>query len=305
MARFPASRVGDMHICPVTDGPKPHVGGPISPPGFSNVRIGGLPAARGADLAVCTGPPDIIVTGAAKVLICFQPAARVTSKTLHGGMVTLGLPTVLFGGASGGAILGWPGPAKSNCHQLAAGRHTGVQQQSAGNCGVEAARQLVNTSTGRNTSEEAMLDDAIEEGLSNKGSPNYKKNDPSTWTNETGGTSPRTRQKILERNGVASELQDQNMDNIAQSVGQGKGVITSHDAGHLWGDPQYIGGGHAVVVTGIKYNADGEPERVFYDDTGRPNACGSSAGAGQFEHSLRPNRKINVTQNAVPWKGKP
>ncbi|KXK21522.1 MAG: hypothetical protein UZ18_ATM001000281, partial [Armatimonadetes bacterium OLB18] len=30
---FPAARVTDMHTCPMSDGPKPHVGGPILPPG--------------------------------------------------------------------------------------------------------------------------------------------------------------------------------------------------------------------------------------------------------------------------------
>ena len=25
----PAARVGDMHTCPLSDGPKPHVGGPV------------------------------------------------------------------------------------------------------------------------------------------------------------------------------------------------------------------------------------------------------------------------------------
>ncbi|PMP77167.1 MAG: type VI secretion protein, partial [Roseiflexus castenholzii] len=30
----PAARVSDMHTCPLSDGPKPHVGGPIMPPGM-------------------------------------------------------------------------------------------------------------------------------------------------------------------------------------------------------------------------------------------------------------------------------
>ena len=42
----PAARVGDMHTCPMSDGPKPHVGGPILPPGAPTVLIGGMPAAR-------------------------------------------------------------------------------------------------------------------------------------------------------------------------------------------------------------------------------------------------------------------
>jgi uncharacterized Zn-binding protein involved in type VI secretion len=66
---MPAARVGDMHACPASDGPKPHVGGPILPPGCPTVMIGYMPAARVGDQATCTGPPDAIAMGCATVLI--------------------------------------------------------------------------------------------------------------------------------------------------------------------------------------------------------------------------------------------
>ena len=94
----PAARVGDMHTCPVTDGPKPHVGGPLLPPGCPTVLIGGQPAARVGDMATCTGPPDNIVKGSATVLIGGQLAARQGDVTAHGGTITLGCPNVLIGG---------------------------------------------------------------------------------------------------------------------------------------------------------------------------------------------------------------
>ncbi|HEY86258.1 MAG TPA: type VI secretion protein [Chloroflexi bacterium] len=65
----PAARVGDMHTCPMFNGPVPHVGGPIIPPGAVTVLIGGQPAARMGDQATCTGPPDAIVKGCPTVLI--------------------------------------------------------------------------------------------------------------------------------------------------------------------------------------------------------------------------------------------
>lgn len=93
-----AARVGDMHTCPmVNPGPVPHVGGPILPPGAPTVLIGGMPAARVGDMAVCTGPPDTIVAGSATVLIGGMPAARMGDSTAHGGVIILGLPTVLIG----------------------------------------------------------------------------------------------------------------------------------------------------------------------------------------------------------------
>lgn len=96
----PAARVGDMHSCPMVDpGPKPHVGGPVLPPGVPTVLIGGQPAAVASGMCACTGPPDTIVKGSATVLIGYKPAARVGDTTAHGGVITgPGCPTVLIGG---------------------------------------------------------------------------------------------------------------------------------------------------------------------------------------------------------------
>jgi len=97
---FEAARVGDMHTCPLSDGPKPHGGGPIIPlPGLvPTVFIGGLPAAVQGFPATCVGPPDAIARGSSTVLIGGLPAARVGDQTAHGGMITLGYPTVIIGG---------------------------------------------------------------------------------------------------------------------------------------------------------------------------------------------------------------
>lgn len=97
---MPAARVGDMHVCPmVTPGvpPIPHVGGPILPPCAITVLTGGMPQARVTDMALCVGPPDVIVIGAFTVLVMSLPAARITSMTAHGGTVVMGFPTVLIG----------------------------------------------------------------------------------------------------------------------------------------------------------------------------------------------------------------
>ncbi|WP_259158431.1 MULTISPECIES: PAAR domain-containing protein [unclassified Xanthomonas] len=75
----------------------PHVGGPIIGPGAPTVLIGGLPAARIGDSAVCVGPPDSIVVGAPTVIISGQPAARLGDSTAHGGVISLGCFTVLIG----------------------------------------------------------------------------------------------------------------------------------------------------------------------------------------------------------------
>ncbi len=94
----PAARVSDMHVCPMSDGPKPHVGGPILPPGCPTVLIGMLPAARATDMCVCVGPPDMIAMGSTTVFIGGLPAARINDPTAHGGKIVLGCFTVMIGG---------------------------------------------------------------------------------------------------------------------------------------------------------------------------------------------------------------
>lgn len=94
---LPAARLMDMHVCPMLTGIVPHVGGPVAGPGCPTVLIGGMPAARVGDMAVCVGPPDVIAMGAFTVLIGGMPAAQMGSLTAHGGTIVLGCPTVLVG----------------------------------------------------------------------------------------------------------------------------------------------------------------------------------------------------------------
>ncbi|MFN1217496.1 PAAR domain-containing protein [Chryseobacterium kwangjuense] len=92
-----AARSTDMHVCPASDGPKPHVGGPILPGGNTTVIIGGLPAAVVGDSCTCAGPPDTLIKGSSSVLIAGKPAVRMGDSTAHGGQVILGCFTVLIG----------------------------------------------------------------------------------------------------------------------------------------------------------------------------------------------------------------
>src|SRR4051794_22834937 len=101
----PAARVGDLHTCPMSDGPKPHVGGPVMPAGCPTVLIGGQPAARVGDMVTCVGPPDTIAKGEPTVLIGRMPAARLGDQTAHGGVIVVGLPTVLIGMTAQGACM--------------------------------------------------------------------------------------------------------------------------------------------------------------------------------------------------------
>lgn len=92
----PAATIGHFHVCPKSNGPVPHVGGPIVA-GSGNVLIGGLPAACVGDLMVCVGPPDKISSGSGSVKINGKAAARMGDNSEHGGKIVIGNPTVLIG----------------------------------------------------------------------------------------------------------------------------------------------------------------------------------------------------------------
>ncbi len=93
----PAARILDFHACPQVTVLVPHVGGPIVT-GALNVIIAGMPAARVSDVAICIGPPDVILQGSSTVWIAGMPAARIGDVTAHGGVIITGAPNVIIGG---------------------------------------------------------------------------------------------------------------------------------------------------------------------------------------------------------------
>jgi uncharacterized Zn-binding protein involved in type VI secretion len=105
MPTGPALRLGDVATCALSDGPKPHVGGPVTPAAtVPTVLIGSRPAAVANSMPggiVCVSPaPNGIATGSVTVLIGGFPAARVGDTSLHGLPIAPGpgCPTVIIGG---------------------------------------------------------------------------------------------------------------------------------------------------------------------------------------------------------------
>lgn len=299
----PAARIGDLHTCPMSDGPKPHVGGPINPPGCPTVLIGGSPAARVGDLATCVSPaPDAIVKGAFPVPIGGQPAARMTDSTAHGGVITLGCPIVLIGlaGTSGN-----PWAAKDACQAAAAGRNPppgttdpngnqlqpNTPGQSYNNCGVESSRQIINQATGASVSQEGLLNQAMSNGWANQVPGNL-------WA--SGGTSPATRAAILQANGVPASMVPATMGDLELAVSQGRGVIAAVDAAPLWGGTTAAGSFHAIVVTGVEYDEHGNIKNVIINDTGM-GTCQQSIPVATFQQALaaRGGAPHVVTNNPI------
>lgn len=142
----PAARITDMHTCPmVTPGtpPVPHVGGPVIGPGVPTVLIGGMPAAVLGDSCTCVGPPDTIILGSTGVMIGGKPAARMGDMTAHGGVISVGCPTVLIGEVS-------PSPTV-----VKASIFSGLKSA------LKATFKKSETDAPKNVAQEKMMNDAI------------------------------------------------------------------------------------------------------------------------------------------------
>jgi uncharacterized Zn-binding protein involved in type VI secretion len=267
------------------------VGGPILPPGAPTVLIGGQPAARMGDQALCAAsPPAPIVKGAFPVPIMNNPAARITDSTGHLGAIALGMPTVLIGlaGTTGNPRLG-----TAACQAAAGGRTSGSTQQSYNNCGVESSRQVINQATGGSVSENALLTQAINSGNAS-GTPG------AALQVANGGTGAAGRQAILAANGVPSTVQGPSMTNMGLATSRGQGVIANLDAAFLWGGSTPTGSFHAVTVTGVEYDDAGNPVNVIINDTGT-GQCGQRVPASQFQQAqnAHSNPQLNVTNNPI------
>lgn len=73
----------------------PHVGGPLVGPGAMTVLVSSMPTATLGSMGVCVGPPTSVVVGNFTVLANNKPIARMMDSTAHGGVITVGNPTVL------------------------------------------------------------------------------------------------------------------------------------------------------------------------------------------------------------------
>jgi len=92
---MPASRITDMHVCPMVTGVVPHVGGPFVL-GSTTVLVGEMPQSRVTDQLVCVGPPDVAVMGCETVLVGMAggggAASAVTGISAMGASVPMQPP---------------------------------------------------------------------------------------------------------------------------------------------------------------------------------------------------------------------
>lgn len=86
-----------QHTCPLSDGPKPHIGGPLLQ-GSPTVYFENKMAGREGDPLQCFSPSlDEVQKGSNTVFINGQAAARVGDMTSHGGQITTGVTAIFIG----------------------------------------------------------------------------------------------------------------------------------------------------------------------------------------------------------------
>ncbi len=92
--------------------------------------------------------------------------------------------------------------------------------------------------------------------------------------------------------GAADTLAD-----VKQAISERRGVVAMVDTHAYWGDE---GGGHAVVVTGVELDKDGNVTAVFINDTGL-GECGLKVPAAKFGQAMKDlaGSRLVVTKGAV------
>lgn len=116
-----------------------------------------------------------------------------------------------------------------------------------------------------------------------------------SFPEDNGGTTAKTRQKILQHFGVKSELIEASVDNISNAVSEGRGVIISVYAGVLyngWSDHRDL---HAITVTSVKKDRYGNVLGFYVCDSGTGGADNSKYYTTFQVKNALSGRPMNVT----------
>lgn len=161
-----------------------------------------------------------------------------------------------------------------------------------GVCGLCSVQNIARMA-GKDLSEFDVVSMAVGAGLCETGA--------NLTPGERGGTDPTSRQRLLSLVGVSSSLDyNTSVEHIADLVENGRGVIVSVDVRDFWKGavPFDQAGGHAVVVTSVDRNRNGEPVAFHICDSGLHDAD-YVVDADKLGQSIRRHRALNVTDGII------
>lgn len=116
-----------------------------------------------------------------------------------------------------------------------------------------------------------------------------------SFPEDNGGTSAKTRQQILQHFGINSELSEASVDNIADAISNGRGVIISVYAGMLyngWSNHRDL---HAITVTSVKKDRYGNVLGFYVCDSGTGGVDNSKFYTTFQVGNALSGRPMNVT----------
>ncbi len=269
MALFTA-RMNDPCLC------NTHGTAPL-PDGALSVKVNSQPTVRVGDAFACGGCANRVQTGASTVTFGGEFAARLTDKSDHGGSIVVGSGNVVIGGPTG---MGCVGAGKSTCQAMAAGRTSGKTKQSYGNCVLESVRQIIRRAKGNEVTEDEMMGHALAmRDVTNK-----------PGTGQHGGANGEVGRQILNDYGVPAERTPKDrppmLADVKQAISERRGVVAFVDPHEISPTLYPSSGNHAVVVTGVELDSDGNVTAVFINDTGA-GECGKRVPAAAFGAALR------------------
>ena len=117
---------------------------------------------------------------------------------------------------------------------------------------------------------------------------------------DNGGTCDYQRQDILDALGIESYLDyNHSLENIAQQIETGRGVIASVNVSSFWPDCD-LDGNHAITITSVERSPDGNIAAFYVCDSGsRDNDYARRVAPELMASSLNKYVALNVTVNPI------
>lgn len=153
--------------------------------------------------------------------------------------------------------------------------------QKYSNCGLCAVQNIAYMS-GVKTDQDTLIRAAYQNG----------------WCDRGGGTSYSDRKAVLQALGIESYTAEPTIDNIVSAVMSGRGVIASVDAYELYNIDTTEVGYHAVAITSVTLDENGNATEIIVCDS-NAKARGQSGAkrysVEEFEDALT-GRPLNITE---------
>ena len=164
----------------------------------------------------------------------------------------------------------------------------------SGTCGLCQCVNTLRLAGVSNVTEDDVINVALSCSKSTREGLDINNPDP----DERGGTTVAGRREILNCYNLQTDVyqipsdRSEAVSHFARQVSSGHGVIISADAGVLWNDVRYLGGGHAVSLISVSKSGD----TFIYSDTGTGRI--GVISANRLGQALT-GRPANVTRSII------